>query len=150
MMMLNRVPSDFPVSERPYRDVAGRIGVTENDLIQTLRRLKGEGVIRRLAAVLYHRKVSYTHNAMVVWKVADQDMETVGRIMASFSEVTHCYERETGGYWDYTLYTMIHGRSEGDCLEVVRKISEEVGIVDYRIFYSKRELKKTALVAAYE
>jgi len=149
-MMLNRVPSDFPVSERPYRDVAGRIGVTENDLIQTLRRLKGEGVIRRLAAVLYHRKVSYTHNAMVVWKVADQDMETVGRIMASFSEVTHCYERETGGYWDYTLYTMIHGRSEGDCLEVVRKISEEVGIVDYRIFYSKRELKKTALVAAYE
>ncbi len=101
--ILRRIPHDFPLTEEPYRDIAERIGVAEEVVIDTLERLKKEGVIRRVGAALYHRKVDYTHNGMVVWKAEEGDIERVGQIMASFVEVSHCYERDGRGFWHYTL-----------------------------------------------
>jgi DNA-binding Lrp family transcriptional regulator len=148
--ILKRVPSDFPITERPYREIAERIGKSEKGLIDALKSLRKEGVIRRVAAILFHRRVSYTYNAMVVWKVSIRDMERVGMDMASFPEVSHCYERNKGNYWEYNLYTMIHGKSEKDCVDIVKRISESVGVRDFLVFISKREFKKTALVADVE
>jgi siroheme decarboxylase len=148
--VLSKVPADFPLVERPYDVLGERAGLSGDELIEALLRLKEKGVIRRVAAILYHRRASYTHNAMVVWKVSEDEIEEMGRRMASYAKVSHCYQRETGGYWDYSLYTMIHGRSEDECVGVVREIAEETGIGDFRIFFSKRELKKTALVVSDE
>ena len=143
--ILRRIPHDFPLSERPYKEIADRIGVNEEDVIVSLEHLNRTGTVRRVAAALYHRRVSYTHNVMVVWKVEEQDIERVGKIMASFSEVSHCYERDTGGFWDYTIYTMLHGKSMENCMDVVKRISESTGVKDYEVFLSKREFKKTSL-----
>jgi len=117
----------------------------EADLISGIARLKREGMIRRIAAILYHRRAAYTHNAMVVWKATEPDVERIGEVMASFPEVSHCYERDTGGYWEYNLYTMIHGKSLKDCEQIARRISEKTGVKDFKMFLSKREFKKTAL-----
>jgi len=147
---LKKVPADFPLSERPYRDIASSMGLEEEELLGTLQDLRSRGIIRRVAAILFHRKVSYTHNAMVVWDVGEKEAEAVGVVMASFPEVSHCYERETGGYWNYTLYTMVHGKSLDDCMDIVRRIAERVGVEKFRVFFSKREFKKTALVVSDE
>jgi siroheme decarboxylase len=142
---LKKIPHDFPVTERPYKEMAEKAGVSEEELLERLEQLKEEGTIRRVAAILYHRKALYTHNAMVVWKVGESDTERIGRIMASFPEVSHCYERDTGGFWEYTLYTMIHGKDMGSCLDTVKRMSEKTGITEFEIFLSKREFKKTSL-----
>ena len=142
---LKKIPQDFPIAERPYQEMARKAGMSEEAFMEGLVRLKKEGVIRRVAAALHHRKALYTHNAMVVWKAEAEEIERAGKIMASFPEVSHCYERETGGYWEYTLYTMIHGKDMEACTDVVRHISEKTGITDYEIFLSKREFKKTSL-----
>jgi len=143
--LLKHIPSDFPLVKRPYKVLGKRAGVDEETIIEALNRLKEEGVIRRIAAILYHRQAKYTHNAMVVWKVKDEDVDRIGLTMASFPEVSHCYEREKGHYWEYNLYTMIHGKSLEDCKEIVNRISKEVGISDYKMFISKREFKKIGL-----
>jgi siroheme decarboxylase len=148
--LLKRIPQDFPLSLRPYRDMAETMEISESDLISGLKDLKAKGVIRRVAAVLHHRKAAYLYNAMVVWNVPEQERERVGELMAEFPEVSHCYERDSGGYWNYTLYTMIHGRSEADCPDIARRISEKTGITDYRILYSKREFKKVSLTVNIE
>jgi siroheme decarboxylase len=150
LRVLRKVPPDLPVVERPYSTIAETIGMSEGGLIDVLRDLKHRGVIRRVAAILYHRRAAYTHNAMVVWKVGPKEVERVGQAMARHPEVSHCYERATGGYWDYNLYTMIHGKSMEECDEIVRRISEEVKVIDYQVLLSKREFKKTALVVADE
>ena len=142
--ILAKLPSQFPLTDRPYKEMAETIGMNEDELISTLKSLKTSGVLRRVAAVLYHRKVSYSHNAMVVWKVDEKDVEKTGTVMASFPEVSHCYERDTGGYWPYNLYTMVHGKRYEDCMKSVERIAHETGINDYRIFFSKREFKKTS------
>jgi siroheme decarboxylase len=143
--LLRKIPHNFPVVERPYKEMAEKIGINEEELIEQLKRFKEEGTIRRVAAVLSHRKASYTHNAMVVWKVDDRDMERVGGLMASFPEVSHCYERDSGGYWAYTLYTMVHGKDLDGCMDAVRRMSRKTGVKDYEVFLSGREFKKTSL-----
>lgn len=142
--ILKKLPSDFPLTENPYKEIAAVTGISEDELIERLRNLKNEGVIRRIAAILYHRRVFYTHNAMVVWNV-EKNIQRTGEIMASFPEVSHCYERDRGGYWDYNIYTMIHGKSMEECNDIARRISEKIDIKDYKMFLSKREFKKTAL-----
>ena len=143
--VLKAIPQDFPISERPYKEIAEGMGISERELISILKDLKLKGIVRRVSAALHHRKASYTHNAMVVWRVGEEETERVGRIMSGFSEVSHCYERDRGCYWDYTVYTMIHGMDREDCLEIVKRISERTGISDYRVFFSKREFKKVSL-----
>lgn len=143
--VLRVIPQDFPISERPYKEMAESMGISEKELIETLKNLKKRGIVRRVAAALHHRKASYTHNAMVLWKVSEEEIGRVGRSMSGFSEVSHCYERDRGGYWDYTVYTMIHGRGREDCMEIVKRISEQTGISDYQVFFSKREFKKVSL-----
>lgn len=148
--ILKKLPSDLPLTESPYKEIAEKMGIEEDELIRELLRLKKEGIIRRIAAILYHRKASYTHNALVVWKIDEFNVENVGKVMASFPEVSHCYERDRGGYWDYNVYTMIHGKSIEECNDIAHRISEKTGIKDYRMFFSKREFKKTALTMNHE
>ncbi len=142
--ILETLPGDFPVTERPYEDMAQAMGITGQALIDELTALKNGGYIRRVSAMVAHRAVSYKGNAMVVWCVPDGEMEKTGVIMAGFDEVSHCYERSTGGYWPYNLYTMVHGRTPQDCLAVIDRMASQSGIRDYRVLFSLREFKKTS------
>ena len=148
--ILAKIPSQFPVTEKPYREMAETMAMSEHELINALKGLKASGTIRRIGAVLFHRKVAYSHNAMVVWKVDEKNVGKIGALMASFDEVSHCYERDTGGYWAYNLYTMIHGKSYEDCMKSVERIAQKAGIGDYRILFSKREFKKTSFSVNHE
>jgi DNA-binding Lrp family transcriptional regulator len=141
---LESLPADFPVTERPYEDMAQSLGMTGQALIDELSVLKGAGFIRRIAAMVSHRAVSYEGNAMVVWRVPEDEMEAVGAIMTGFDEVSHCYERDTGGYWSYNLYTMVHGRTKEECLAVIEEMASRSDIGDYQVLFSLREFKKTS------
>ena len=138
------LPADLPLTTRPYRDAAESMGMTEEDLIARLEDLKRQGYIRRIAAAVSHRAAAYEGNAMVVWNVREGDIERVGFIMAEFPEVSHCYERDTGGYWPYNLYTMVHGRTNEECLATVSRMASKSGVEDYLILSSIREFKKTS------
>lgn len=142
--VLEALPADFPVSERPYDEMAKEMGMSGAALIDELVALKKAGIIRRIAAMVAHRSVSYEGNAMVVWRVAEAEVGKVGAVMAGFQEVSHCYERDTGGYWDYNLYTMVHGRTREECLATIARMASRSGIGDYRVLFSLREFKKTS------
>jgi DNA-binding Lrp family transcriptional regulator len=144
--ILQAIPYDFQVCENPYGNIAKDAGISEAELINILKELRYKGVIRRIAAILYHRKAAYMFNAMVVWEVREEDVEKIGKIMASFPDVSHCYERERGSYWGYNIFTMIHARSLEDCIGIIHRIAEKTGIDKYEIFLSKREFKKTSLM----
>jgi len=149
-LILQAIPYDFSICERPYEEIAKEAGISEDRLINVLKDLKVMGVIRRIAAILYHRRAAYTHNAMVVWEVTQDDVEKIGQTMACFPEVSHCYEREKGDYWGYNLFTMIHAKSLEGCTDIARRIAEKTGIKRYEMFLSKREFKKTSLMVNNE
>jgi len=136
---------DIPISERPYLEIAEKIGISEDLLLETLQDLNDRGVMRRFGATLRHQKSGYKANAMVAWQVEENRIEEVGEIMASFRQVSHCYRRNPNGDWPYNLYTMVHAMEESMCHEIARKMSEKAGVESYTLLFSRRELKKTSM-----
>ncbi len=112
-------------------------------MLERLNRLLEVGVIRRFSATIGHRALGIVANAMIVWRVTPEDVERVGPIMASFEEVTHCYERPSVSDWPYNLYTVVHSSSREECRKVAAEISRRTGVLNYQVLFSEREFKKT-------
>ncbi len=140
------IQQDIPVVERPYLEIARGLGISEELLLDTLRRLCARGVIRRLGATLRHQRTGYRANAMGAWKVPEARIEAVGRTMAAFRQVSHCYRRDPTPQWPYNLYTMIHAEDEAACRETAGAMSRAAGVEEYVLLFSRQELKKTSMV----
>lgn len=139
------IQGDIPVTERPYLELAEKLGIEESLFIETLKGLSERGLIRRYGATLRHQKSGFTANAMVAWKVEEPRTGEVGEKMASFKEVSHCYRRNPAPTWPYNLYTMVHATSEAECRECAARISQATGVTEYSLLFSRRELKKTSM-----
>lgn len=140
------IQDDIPLEPKPFEMLAKKIGISEEEFIKKANEFLKKGYIRRFGAAIRHRKAGITANGMGVWIVPDADRERVGKIMASFKEVSHCYERPSFEGWPYNLFTMIHGRTKEDCYEVAKKISEATGIKNYKLLFSSQEFKKESMV----
>lgn len=142
--ILKAIQDGIELECRPYQAVGDELGISEDEVVQRLRDLVNQGVIRRFAAAIGHRALGILANAMIVWSVPEEDVERVGWIMASFDAVTHCYERKGHADWPYNLYTMVHSRTREGCVTIASQLSAATGIMDYEILFSEREYKKTS------
>jgi DNA-binding Lrp family transcriptional regulator len=139
------IQGDIPICERPYQQLAQQIGITEEQFCQHLASLNNRGIIRRFGATLRHQKSGFTANAMVAWKVQEDDIIPIGNIMAKSRHISHCYRRNPTKDWPYNLYTMIHGASEDECKQIAATLSKTTKVDTYDILFSRRELKKTSM-----
>lgn len=131
-------------TEQPYQILGEMVGMSEQEVVDRLRALQDEGIIRRFAATIGHRALGIVANAMIAWRAPSEDIERVGELLGSVDEVTHCYERATTPDWPYNLYTMVHSTSKEDCLDRARRLSQLSGITEYRVLFSEFEYKKTS------
>ena len=129
----------------PYTRIAKDLNISEEDVIRRIKKMKDNGIIRRFGAMIRHIEAGIGYNGMVVWKVSPDRVEEVGNKLASFPEVTHCYERPPFGRKGGTLFTMVHSESEQGCKDIVLKMAQSIGIEEYEILFSERELKKISM-----
>ena len=139
------IQEDLPLDPRPFAVMADRLGITEDAFMERVRSLKKKGVIRRFGATLYHQEAGFGANAMVAWLVPDAQVDEVGKMMADFREVTHCYQRRPQRDWKYNLYTMVHGDNEDACHQIAQRISQRTGMKEYALLFSQKEFKKTSM-----
>jgi DNA-binding Lrp family transcriptional regulator len=102
--------------------------------------------LRRVAAILFHRRAGFSANGMGVWKVPEEQIMEIGPRMAAFRGVSHCYQRPTYEDWPYSVFTMAHGRSKEECDAVLDAIAAETGIEERSTLYSSTEFKKIRLL----
>ena len=145
MAVLREIQGDLPLTSNPYAEIGERIGLAEKEVFVVIEGLMERGIIRRMGAILRHRKAGVRANAMGVWQVPDAEVGRVGKQMAEDPDVTHCYHRDPVAQWPYNLYTMIHGETEADCERIAERLSKKTGIKGYRLLYSTREFKKQSL-----
>ena len=137
---------DLPLCAEPYREIAQRLALEQAEVIEKVGRWVEQGLIRRFGASLYHQKVGYRANCMVVWKVDDPELTgEKGRILAGFPQVTHCYRRPQFKGWPYTLYTMIHAGSADEIDRIISELSAAAGLTEYSKLNSVKEWKKTSM-----
>jgi siroheme decarboxylase len=136
----------MPVSPEPYAPAAERLGVGQDEVLARLESLREREGLRRVAAILYHRRAGFSANGMGVWKVPEREVLETGKRMAAFRGVSHCYQRPTYPDWPYSVFTMAHGRSKEECDAILDSIAAATGITERATLYSSTEFKKVRML----
>jgi len=142
--IIRAIQAELPITQEPYKILADQLYIEESVLLKRIESMLENGIIRRMGAVLNHRTVGFQANAMVVWSVPEDKVETVGNLMALQREISHCYQRPCHSDWPYNMYTMIHAKTKEECEAVTRKVAELIDVYEYEMLYSTVELKKTS------
>ncbi len=133
---------DLPLEPTPFQGWAESLGISEEELFTKARDLEASGVMRRFAAVIRHQKAGFLANAMICWRVREEHLPELGHRLASYPQVSHCFQRPVYPDWPYNIYSMVHGRGRAECKEIAHQMSEDIGVDDYIILYSTKEYKK--------
>jgi siroheme decarboxylase len=145
--VIRATQGDLPVVSEPYAPAAARLGLSVDALVEHLRGMVDRGVLRRVAAILFHRRAGFSANGMGVWRVPEERILEVGPRMAAFRGISHCYQRPTYADWPYSIFTMAHGRSKEECDAILDAIEAATPEVQGRAtLYSSTEFKKVRLL----
>jgi DNA-binding Lrp family transcriptional regulator len=144
--VIRALQGDMPVVPEPYAPAAAELGIAVQKLLEHLRGMQERRLLRRVAAILFHRRAGFSANGMGVWKVPDARILELGKRMASFRGISHCYQRPTYADWPYSVFTMAHGRSKEECDAILDSIAADTGIEERATLYSSTEFKKVRLL----
>ena len=145
--VIRALQGPMAVTDRPYDAAAAEVGISTGDLLEHLRGMVDRKLLRRVAAILYHRRAGFSANGMGVWRVPEDRISEVGARMAGVRGISHCYQRPTYPDWPYSVFTMAHGRSKQECDAILDGIAEDHGLHgdDRAVLYSSTEFKKVRL-----
>lgn len=133
-------------SATPYADIAQTAGLTEKEVLELFQRLKDSGAIRRFGASIRHQRAGWASNAMVAWLMSQNEADMAGAVAAPHPRVSHAYFRPPkNADWPYSFYTMVHGRSDGECRQTVEELARKFPPAKYLILRTVKELKKTSM-----
>ena len=138
---------DLPVVREPFAAAAAELGIGQERLLEHMAGMAERGILRRVAAILFHRRAGFSANGMGVWQVPEARIDEIGPRMAAFRGISHCYQRPTYKDWPYQIFTMAHGRSKPECDAVLDAIADEFDCIEDRAtLYSSTEFKKIRLL----
>ena len=151
MQIASLIQGDIPLIKCPFKHIGELTGSGEQDVLGIIEDMMKKGVIRKFGAILRHQKAGFKRNAMLLWAVPPSKSEAVGNILASFPEITHCYQRTPAFAGKYNIFTMIHLRDNGHGLRdneyelLIQRLSSATGIKDYLLLISEEEFKKNSM-----
>ena len=90
--LLNDFQRDFPLLERPFAAIAGRVGATEGEVLERYRRLAQAGTVSRIG-VVFRPNVAGASTLVALMAPPDR-IEAVAAYLSDQPEVNHNYERE--------------------------------------------------------
>ncbi len=144
--VIKELQKDINIVEEPFKEAIDRLNLSYDEFFALATELKESGVMRRFATILNHRKAGFGANAMSVWVVPEDKGEEIGKEMASFSAVSHCYLRPSYPNWPYNLFAMVHAKTQDECDTLIEEMAKESGLTEYGKLYSTVEFKKQRLV----
>jgi siroheme decarboxylase len=141
--LLVSLKKGLDLTESPFNEIATELKITPMEVIDRLKRLKEEGVIRRFGASIKPNNIGLVANALVAWKVPEHRVREVGEYLSKYREISHCYERKTdAARWQYTLYTVMHAQNRETITRMVNEFSTTL-CLESKILYSLRDLKRS-------
>lgn len=144
-MLRGILEQGLPINSRPYLTIATQINATEQQVIQQIENWQTEGLIRRFGLVVKHRQLGYRANAMVVWDVADTDVDDIATQLSKRDEISLCYRRPRQlPDWPYNLFCMIHGKSTEQVESQIARITEQLALqhISKAVLFSHKAYKQ--------
>ncbi|OPY11713.1 MAG: hypothetical protein A4E70_01411 [Syntrophus sp. PtaU1.Bin005] len=134
--LLNLLQTDFPLEAEPFRAVAEKLGISEDEVLRRISSLKDEGVIRRIGAVLDSARLGFASRLCAARVPEERVPLFVGRVNV-LPGVTHNYGRSHACNIWFTLIAPSEEELEG----TIERLSEETGIENIMTFRAARTFK---------
>ncbi len=121
--VLNRIQSDFPVTPRPFLAVAEELNLTEDDLIKRIKKLKKNGIIRRMGGNFVPEKLGFV-STLCAAVVPEDKIEPFSKVINRYHGVTHNYVREGS----FNVWFTFIAQSMKEIDSNLKEISRETGV----------------------
>ncbi len=123
--ILNRIQSDFPLTPRPYLTIAEDLGLSEDYVLNRLKRLKKEGFIRRIGGNFVPEKLGFI-STLCAARVPEDKIDSFAAIVNRYPGVTHNYQRNN----EFNIWFTFIAPSMDQIHENLDRIRLETGIND--------------------
>ena len=123
--IINQIQSDFPITPRPYQTIADRAGITEQEVIARINRLKKKKIIRRIGGNFVPEKLGFV-STLCAAKVPEDKIDAFSDIVNQYPGVTHNYQRDN----QFNIWFTIIAPSVEKIEKCLTEISETTGITD--------------------
>lgn len=126
--ILNVMQEDFPVVRRPFAAIGEAIGVSEEEVLEHLRRQKEQRILRQVSAIWDTRALGY-RSMLVAMRVAPERIDEAARVINSHPGVSHNYKRNH----EFNLWFTIAVPHDGDLEWCVERLGELAGAISTRM-----------------
>lgn len=143
--LLHAVQHGLELHPEPYQELARHAAMAEKQVLDQLGTWLEQGLFRRFGVVLHHRSLGYTANAMCVWTLPDDIVDSVGMQLGREPGVTLCYRRRPHlPQWTHNLFCMIHGKDRAQALQQHERLSRRLGLeaFPHAVLFSTRCFKQ--------
>jgi len=123
--ILNRIQSDFPLTPHPYLTIAEDLGLSEDDVLNRLKRLKKEGFIRRIGGNFVPEKLGFI-STLCAARVPEDKIDSFAATVNQYPGVTHNYQRNN----EFNIWFTFIAPSMDEIHENLDRIRLKTGIND--------------------
>jgi siroheme decarboxylase len=120
--ILSDFQRDFPLSPRPYAEIAARLGCDEAMVLATLGRFIDDGLIARVGPVFAPHRVGWS--TLAAMAVPDERLEEVAALVSARPEINHNYER----CHRFNLWFVVTAEDRARTLDVLDDIAKQSGL----------------------
>jgi DNA-binding Lrp family transcriptional regulator len=120
--LLDGFQRGFPLSPRPYAELAAHLDSDEATVIGALKRLTDARLITRVGAVMTPHKAGWSTLAALA--VPSERLDQVADLVSAVPEVNHNYEREHR----FNLWFVVTACDQDAVGRVLRSIEAETGL----------------------
>ncbi len=121
--ILSIINNTLPIAERPFQLVARSVGISEEETIDRIKKLKAGRIIRRIGAVIHPRGIGW-HSTLCAVDVPMERLEEFAAFVGRYEEVTHNYLRDGQPNCWFTLIAPSKERLK----EIIREIEQALDI----------------------
>lgn len=139
--VISGLEHDLELTTEPFGFLSGG-DLQKEDVLRVITALMDKGVIRRIAAVVDHRKLGFVANVLFAGEVPQDRIVQVGQRLACLPIVSHCYERQSFEGWPYNLFAMMHGQNIEQIENAINKFTQAEAIYSFQLLPTEAELKK--------
>jgi len=123
LALINVLQNDFPIARRPFATAAAKIGVTEQDLIARVRRLREAGVLTRFGPFFDAVALGGAF-CLCAMAVPPKRFEEVATKVNEHAEVAHNYERAHR----FNMWFILATETPDEIEAVAHTIEQETGL----------------------
>lgn len=137
--ILNLIQEDFPIAAAPFAEVGAQVGISEDEVLKRIGKLKEKGIIRRIGAIFDLRKLGFA-STLCAARVPEGKLRAFVEAVNTFTGVTHNYRRDD----DYNVWFTLIAPGEKALEAALAAIKRETGIDDILSLRATRTFKINA------